>query len=78
MSDFPAMNWHELAESHAYWRRRVMRPRNHSRATSSDARAFLKNYIALAESIYGTTERSQSGRSLTRHDARSNGGDFPR
>jgi hypothetical protein len=24
MSDFPAMDWHELAESHDYWRRRVM------------------------------------------------------
>jgi hypothetical protein len=66
MSDFPAMDWHAYTESHCYWVRRVMRL---SRQATRWNRTFVTNYIAFVEAIFGTTERSRSGLSLTRHDA---------
>jgi hypothetical protein len=72
MSDFPAMDWHDHAESHAYWRRRVRTPHPVPRSVPGDGpldRTFIKNYIAFVEAICGTTERSQRGRSISRHDA---------
>jgi hypothetical protein len=71
MSDFPAMDWHELAESHDYWRRRVMQAKTPypMRRNGPIDRAFVKNYITFTEAVFGRNERSHRGRSISRHDA---------
>jgi hypothetical protein len=74
MSDFPAMDWHDYTEAHRYWVRTFMRVKT-ARPISRNVgggpidRTFVTNYIAFVEAIFGTTERSRSGLSLTRHDA---------
>jgi hypothetical protein len=74
MSDFPAMNWHELTESHRYWVRKVMRARTPhpiSRNAGSGPidRTFIKNYIAFVEAICGPTEGIKRGRSYVQHNS---------